>query len=222
MFDFIQATIGFNHFLVSLLLLLPIFISLLSKNIIFLKKILLYLLLFNFVSFYIVLFFTNEFNYKFHLPLHLCYITEAAILISLLLNTQKAYPWLILNSMLGGIVGLINSNLPLGTHFIEYLHFYISHFNLLLFTIIAFKSRIHISSLNLFRSISFNTFLLFQVVIFNYFFNTNYWFTIAKPRGINIAFLFPEWPYYLFMFIAFGLISYSITYILLLGNRVQR
>ena len=222
MLETIQNIIGFDHFLISSFLLVPIFIIMLSNNVPLLKKILFYLLIFNFISFYTVLFVTDTFNYRFHLPLHLCYITELVILVSFFLKSESLYPWLVLNSMLGGFVGLINSNLPFGTSVIEYVHFYLSHFNLVFFTIIIFKLKMHISSNNFLRSISFNTFLLVLISLFNNTFNTNYWFTLSKPRGVNVAVLFPDWPYYLFMFIGFGLISYSITYALLLGNRLQR
>ena len=222
MLEIINHIIGLNHLMVSSFLLIPIFIIMLSKNVMLLKKILFYLLIFNFISFYLTLFVTGTFNYKFHLPLHLCYITEFVILLSFLLKSDRLYPWLVLNSMLGGFVGLINSNLPFGSSAVEYVHFYLSHFNLVFFTIIIFKLKMHISFNNFLRSIMLNTFLLVQVSLFNNIFNTNYWFTLSKPRGVNVAVLFPDWPYYLFMFIGFGLISYSITYILLLGNRLQR
>ena len=222
MFDLINQLIGVNHLIISVIFLIPIFFIILCKDNLFLKRLLFFLLIVNLFSFYIILFITNSFDYRVHLPLHLCYITELAILISLFFNTKAVYPWLVLNSMLGGLVGFINSNLPLGSSLIEYSHFYLSHFNLLLFTIIVFKLNISISFFNLLRSIAFNTFLLIQVSIFNIIFSTNYWFTVSKPSGINLSSLFPEWPYYLFIFIAFGLISYSITFFLLSSNRVQK
>ena len=129
MLEIIHHIIGLNHFLVASSLLIPIFIIMLSKNVILLKKILFYLLIFNFISFYLTLFVTGTFNYKFHLPLHLCYITEFVILMSFLLKSDRLYPWLVLNSMLGGFVGLVNSNLPFGSSAVEYVHFYLSHFS---------------------------------------------------------------------------------------------
>ena len=222
MIYYINHFIGLNHLLISILLIVLIVYMVFYKDYIFIKQLLNYLLIFNILFFYIILFFTDSFNYKIHLPFHLCYITELGILISVIINNDKVYPWLILNSMFGGLVGFANSNLTVDSLMIEYIHYYISHFNLLLFTIMAFKSYIYISLLDFFKSITFNSLLMILIIIFNYLFNTNYWFTSAKPDGINFAVLLPEWPYYFFLLIILGLFSYSLTFALLINNRSKK
>ena len=62
-----------------------------------LYQILTYLLFINFLSFNIYLISTGTFDYKIHLPIHLCYLTELGILIAIIFKNTSYYPWLALN-----------------------------------------------------------------------------------------------------------------------------
>ncbi len=185
------------------------------------KKILILLLISNFLLFYGTLFIFNSFNYKTHLPLHLCYLTESLIFLSILFSNKLLYPWLLLNSMLGGTIGMINTNLTTNSLTIEVVHYYLSHFNLLLFTILIFKTNFYLTKIKLFRSIAINTIAFVFIIFFNFRYNTNYWFTVKKPAGLNLSFIFPEWPYYLLVLIAIGLSFYILTYSLLLKRKIK-
>ena len=222
MLNYIDNIVGINHFLIVSILIIPIIYIIFYKNFNDLNKLLYFLLVLNFITFYPYLLSTGSFDYTLHLPLHLCYITELAILISFIFKTKKIYPLLVLNSMFGGFVGFINSNLTGDSTSIEYIHYYISHFNLMLFFIIAFKSEMEISFSDLIKSIISNSFVMLLIIIFNFLFKTNYWFTYSKPVGTNLSIFFPEWPYYFILLITIGLFSYGLTFTLLLNNKVKK
>ena len=77
---------------------------------------------------------------------------------------------------------------------------------------IAFKMRFIISKSSFVKSLFFNIAVFSFIVFFNIVFSSNYWFTVKKPQGNNLAVLFPDWPYYLFGLIIIGLISYYLTF----------
>ena len=179
-----------------------------------LQKILLFSISLNLFFFNFLAINNNFYSYKNHLPLHLCYLTEIGILLSIFIRNNKFTTWMLLNAMFGAITALLNSNLDSSSTIIEKYHFYISHSNLALFTIILYKSKFKIKYSNLLFSINSNLMLLFIVHAFNYYFSTNYLFTFAKPKGINMSLLLPDWPFYYLFLVIFGLASYYITFIL--------
>tara|TARA_B100001540_G_C15645749_1_gene568763 strand:- start:217 stop:864 length:648 start_codon:yes stop_codon:yes gene_type:complete len=210
-----------SHFFISgILSIILLLIYFNIKNHKSLYNLLKITLIVNFSTFYLSLFYLDIFDYKIHLPIHLCYLTELGILISLILKIKNFYPLLALNSLGGGITGFTNSNLMKNAHFIEHTHLYLSHFNLLFFFVIVYKEKLFISKHNFIKSIILNGLLFFIAFIFNYFFNSNYWFTRHRPPGMNLTNLLPEWPYYLLGLIIIGLGSYYLTFRLLYKNKV--
>ena len=208
-----MGKIIYNHFFISGILTFILYIIFYKiKESQRLYTLITILLVFNFSIFNIYLLSTGTFNYKIHLPLHLCYLTELGILISIIFKTQYLYSWLILNSLGGGITGFTNSNLPEESMFIEYVHLYLSHFNLLLFTIIAYRIKFTISKVSFLKSTLFNLVIFITIFCFNLFVGSNYWFTNRKPMGLNLTLIFPDWPYYLLGLIMIGLISYYLTF----------
>ena len=128
------------------------------------------------------------------------------------------YPWIVLNGLGGGITGFTNSNLPPDSLLIENIHLHLSHFNLLLFTLIAFKMKLIITTSSFLKSILLNLFIFSFVIWFNIEFGSNYWFTMSRPPGTNLALLFSDWPYYLYGLIIIGIISYCLTFKLFSRN----
>ena len=173
----------------------------------------------NFLSFNYILINTNNFDFSSHLPLHLCYLTEAIILCTYFFNLKFLLPWLILNSLGGGITGFTNSNLDQDVHIIEYIHLYLSHFNLLLFSIIMFKKKFIIQKIDLYKSIILNASIFFTIIWINNLIGSNYWFTLAKPPGTNLTNILPDWPGYLIVMVAIGILSYIVTYRIFKLNR---
>ena len=203
-----------NHLAISFACLMFIILITNFCKISLLRKILLLSISANLFFFNFLAINSNFYSFKSHLPLHLCYLTEIGILLSLFIKNHKFTTWMLLNAMFGAVTALLNSNLDSSSSQIERLHFFISHSNLALFTIILYKSQFKIKYSNLIFSINANLILVSAIHLFNYYFSTNYLFTLAKPKGINISFLLPEWPFYYFFLIFFGLASYYITFIL--------
>ena len=202
-----------THYLISFILtilLLIIFVK--NNNSDILKKNLFLLIGINLLSFNTYLLFTNNFNPSIHLPLHLCYITQVGIFISMIFNNQLFYPWLLLNSFGGGVTGFLNSNLGTEAIFIEHFHLHLSHFNLLFFVLILYKKKYLITKLEYIKSIFFNGLIFLLIIFYNMLFNTNYWFTQHRPSGINLANILPPWPHYLIILILIGITSYYLTY----------
>ena len=209
-----------GHFIISGVLLCTLYFLYNSiKSTTILYNLLLCLLIINFLSFNSYLFITGLFDYKTHLPLHLCYLTELGILIAIIFKNHFFYPWLVLNALGGGITGFTNSNLPSDALYIEYIHLYLSHFNLLLFSMILYLNKFVISKTDFIKSIIFNMLIFFGVFYLNTLFDSNYWFTQNRPPGINLTHLLPDWPYYLVGLISIGLISYYITFKIFLKNK---
>ena len=210
---------GYNHFIISGLLSGVLYLLYHKVNdTAILSKVLKWLLIFNFVSFNATLLLSGAFDYKTHLPIHLCYLTELGIFLSIIFKSKILYPWLALNALGGGITGFTNSNLSENALLIEYIHLYASHFSLILFFIIIYLNKFTISRYDFIQSTIFNALLFFAVCYFNILFESNYWFTMYRPPGSNLAQLLPDWPGYLLGLIIIGLISYYITFRLLKNN----
>ena len=202
-----------NHiFVCTFLAIILAAIFFIVKDTKHLNSILFISLVSNFLSFNYILINTNNFDFSSHLPLHLCYLTEAIILCTYFFNLNFLLPWLILNSLGGGITGFTNSNLDQDVHIIEYIHLYLSHFNLLLFSIIMFKKKFIIQKIDLYKSIILNASIFFTIIWINNLIGSNYWFTLAKPPGTNLTNILPDWPGYLIVMVAIGILSYIVTY----------
>jgi len=201
------------HFIISsLLILLLVFFNFQFKNTKILNKILKLLLIINFLTFNIYLIYDRSFDFNIHLPLHLCYLTEWGIFLSIVFKNKYFYPLLALNALGGGITGFTNSNLTNDSLIIEHVHLYLSHFNLLLFSMIAYKNKLIITKTDLIKSIILNAMIFFAIFYFNHVNKSNYWFTHYRPEGQNLTQILPDWPYYLICLIVIGLTSFLITY----------
>ena len=145
------------HFIISsLLILLLVFFNFQFKNTKILNKILKLLLIINFLTFNIYLIYDRSFDFNIHLPLHLCYLTEWGIFLSIVFKNKYFYPLLALNALGGGITGFTNSNLTNDSLIIEHVHLYLSHFNLLLFSMIVYKDNLIITKTDLIKSIFYS------------------------------------------------------------------
>ena len=214
---FISNYIGFTHLIISALLvgILTIFNTFLNK--IQIRKIMLFICSTDLIFYNLFIL-----KYKFpelinFLPLHLCYLTEIMIFFSLTFNLNKYTKLIFLNSLVGGLAGLVNTNLTSNMHFIFHLHHYLAHFVLLLFVTYKIKY-LKLNIQDILLSIFQTSIFLFTIIMFNNVFNTNYWFTRTRPNGKNLTLLFPEHPYYLIILVILGLIIYFSTYLKLKTN----
>ncbi|MAQ43710.1 MAG: hypothetical protein CMG25_04405 [Candidatus Marinimicrobia bacterium] len=203
-----------NHLKISLLLLSFLTFIGFIFNVQKIKSILFSFILINTISFFCIMVFYGDFDYKIHLPLHLCYITELGILISLYSSSDIFKSWMLFNSSLGSVVALLNSNLTANSLFIEHIHFYFSHFNLALFCVYMYKLKFKLNTLHLISSIKYNVILLSSIVPINIILGSNYWFTFNKPGGVNLSGIMPDWPYYFIIMFILGILFYFSTFIL--------
>ena len=212
-FNFIDNYIGLNHLMISSILIIVLLLFLwLSKNKINFKNIIIIIITFDLIIFNSFLIIDKSLNIIDFLPLHLCYLTEVMILISLLLKSKKFINLIFLNSIVGGIAGLVNTNLTINMHQIFHIHHYLAHFTLILYAI--YKSPIIELNLKILLSCIFRTgTILILVIIFNLIFGTNYWFTQLKPNGNNLTLIFPESPWHLVILVFLGLFIYFLTYL---------
>ena len=65
---------------------------------------------------------------------------------------------------------------------------------------------------NYINAIKMTSYIIITISLFNILAGSNYMFTRSKPDGVNFTILMPEWPGYLIIILALGLIFYSILY----------
>ena len=196
-----------------------------SLSAINIKRVLLVSVLSNCSIFFIALIYLDRFNFNVHLPLHLCYLTEIAIVASLFFNNEKFSSWVLLNCSVGAVVSALNSNLIPNSLVFERIYFYTSHFNLALFVLYCYRTNFNLTFAGLISSIRINTLVLLSVSALNVIIGSNYWFTRFKPSGVNLTNIFPDWPYYLVIMVSLGILLYYLTYIVfksLQSNNVKR
>ena len=211
MINFISIYFGLWHSAISILLIVLLVIIANKKKLFNVNKLISILCLIDLSSynFYIIV-------YEMHnlinlLPIHLCYLTEIMIFANVAFNIKIDTNLIYLNSVVGGIAGLLNNNLTSDMQSIFFLHHYMAHFILALF-VIQFYDRIILSLRVLISSIIKTASLLIFAILFNNIFGTNYWFTVEKPEGNNLTLLFPESPWHLYLLIALGLLIYISMY----------
>ena len=201
--------VSINHISISLI---SLFISLKLFNnveISFLrKKLIPLIIIINELTFIMYLLLTKKFHLEQHLPLDMCYLNNLIIMSCLYKNIY--HPYLHFSSIFCGLCGLINHNLA-SYDLMIYGHFIISHTILILYFIFTFKIYKNLNLEDLFKSIQFTTILLLIIFILNLIIGSNYWFMFEKPSGINLTYLFPDWPHYFFILLSIGFIVYTIT-----------
>ena len=134
----------------------------------------------NFLSFNYILINTNNFDFSVSPSTTSMLFNRSYNFMYLFFNLKFLLSWLILNSLGGGITGFTNSNLDQNVHIIEYIHLYLSHFNLLLFSIIMFKKKFIIQKIDLYKSIILNASIFFTIIWINNLIGSNYWFTLKS------------------------------------------
>ena len=212
MFNFIDNYIGLNHLIISSMLIVLLLCLWLLKNKINLKSLIIIIIGFDLIIYNSFIIINKSSDIIDFLPIHLCYLTEVMIFFSLVFKSKNFINLIFLNSIVGGIAGLVNTNLTMNMHYFFYIHHYLAHFTLILYAI--YKSPIIELNLKILLSCIFRTgAILILVILFNLMFETNYWFTRLKPDGNNLTLIFPESPWYLLILIFLGLFIYFLTYL---------
>ena len=144
------------------------------------------LLLFaNMIILYISSFYYHSFDYRTMLPLHLCYLSNYFYLFAILFKKESLYPYLYFLAFLGPIPAIIFFDVPSCWESFNFYLYVISHHLLVimgLFTFYLYPKKIEVSHMiKLF--VVLNILYLFMKA-FNFYFDTNYFFTGAIPSFI--------------------------------------
>ena len=214
---------GLFHFLlIFTLLIICIFLSIKALKINKLKethkqkilKTLAIIFLLNMLILYISSFYYHNFNYQTMLPLHLCYLSNYYYIFTVLLNQKKLYTYIYYLAFLGPIPAIIFFDVPSIFESFNFYLYLISHHLLVIAGLICFYMYPQKIKLNQIIKLylSLNVINIF-IMIFNFYFHTNYFFSNSIPLFIIKALPFLKFfptPYILQTLIIFLIIILTI------------
>lgn len=149
------------------------------------------ILLINMLVLYVSSFYYHSFDYKTMLPLHLCYISNYFYIFVILFHKKRLYQYIYFLAFLGPIPAIVFFDVPSVWESFNFYLYVISHHLLViagLFTFYMYPMKIKLKSIG-FLIIVLNI-LYFIMTIFNYYFQTNYFFSEAIPEFILELFPF--------------------------------
>ncbi len=156
----------------------------------------------------------DTFTLKDELPFHLCR-TLALVMPFFMWNKNKK--WLNICYFLvlaGTLQAVITPDLEYGPYHPDYLIYFLMHVTLVFLPLYAiFVYRITPLFKDLVNAIIVaNLYLLFTLAI-NYILDSNYFYSRHKPPNGSLLDYFGEWPYYLFVTEAVGIIFFLLLYL---------
>jgi len=118
--------------------------------------------------------------------------------------------WLFFAGFGGSFFAFLNTNLSELDMVYMSIHYFFAHglviFVMLIIVIDGFRP----TWFDYFKTVMHTTLLVCVISSINYFLDSNYMFTRAKPPGTTFAELMPGWPYYFLMMLLIGLMFYTI------------
>ena len=148
-------------------------------------------LLINMLVLYVSSFYYHSFDYKTMLPLHLCYISNYFYIFVILFYKEKLYQYIYFLAFLGPIPAILFFDVPSVWESFNFYLYIISHHVLViagLFTFYMYPKKLSFKII--FRLVVILNILYIFMSIFNYFFQTNYFFSEAIPEFILELFPF--------------------------------
>ena len=143
------------------------------------------LLLANMIILYVSSFYYHSFDYKTMLPLHLCYLSNYFYIFVILFKKKSLYPYLYFLAFLGPIPAIIFFDVPSCWESFNFYLYIISHHLLVimgLFTFYLYPKKIEVK--HVIRLVIVLNILYVFMKIFNFYFDTNYFFTKVIPPFI--------------------------------------
>lgn len=148
------------------------------------------LFLVNMAIFYGVFIVQGVYDWHIHLPLHLCFLTNFAMVYVLLTQNKKAFRIVYFFTWVGPLPAMLMPNTPMRFDRFQTIHFVISHHLLLLTGLYAlFVLGWQIQKKDILRAFLAGNILFAFIFVFNYFCGTNYIMTTRLPE--HILALFP-------------------------------
>lgn len=124
-------------------------------------------------------------DFKMHLPLHLCFITGNLYAISAIFDLKWLYKWVYFLVFIGPLPAVIwPDNTSCFDNYLWY-HYIISHHGLIIFSFITYyMDRVKIEKKDLIDTLLFGNIIFFSMSIFNNIFDTTYIMTTELPPHI--------------------------------------
>lgn len=146
------------------------------------------------------------------LPLEFSYLTSLSIILYYFISDLKIKSWLYFAGIWSAAAAFFNTIIIGNETWYALLRYYGHHGLLLFYGLESFLGGFRPTFTNYINAIKMTSYIIISISIFNILAGSNYMFTRTKPDGVNFTILMPEWPGYLIIILALGLIFYSILY----------
>ncbi len=131
------------------------------------------------------------FDYKIHLPLHLCFISNYLFIYGILFKNEKVLKLTFFLSFIGPIPAILWPELPSCFDYYKFWEYFTSHH---IFIILSFFSyyalNYKVEFKNFIQTFIFTNILIFLMMPFNYFFQMNYIYSSQIPPYIVATYPF--------------------------------
>jgi hypothetical integral membrane protein (TIGR02206 family) len=148
------------------------------------------------------------------LPMNLCDWANIATIATLLRPNQKSYELAYFWTLAGTLQGLLTPDTPYDFPEARFVIFSIFHAGLIAAVLyLTFGTRLRPYPSSLPRIIGWSLIYAAATGVADYALGTNYGFLRAKPANVSLFDFMPDWPRYIPVLIALGLISALIYYV---------
>ena len=155
---------------------------------------------------------TGNWEVSHSLPLHICHITGLLSGIALFWRNQRVYEVLLFFGVPGGIHSILTPELPHGLDTVFVLEYFISHGGIILVPLYLTWVRGMRPGKGSWWQVFLGAQLLLPFIFLaNWLSGGNYWYVSRKPLVEN-PFLIGDWPWYIFVVLAVGLVHFLIVY----------
>jgi len=168
------------------------------------------------------LYFTGRWSVQTSLPLHMCTLAQWLAIFALIRPRQWLFDILVFWGIAGGLNALLTPQPLHGGEIPVFLEYFIEHGGIVfvpLFLILAYHMKP--SKNSWIRVFLITQLALVVMAAFNYYTESNYFFTAQKPIAES-PFILGEWPYYIFGFQIIGLMQFYIIYCLIKKLQIRQ
>lgn len=153
------------------------------------------ILLLNMIIFYIGFFYYGVFDYKKHLPFHLCFIANYMFIYGILFEKEWILKYTIFLSFIGPIPAILWPDFISTIDNYEWWQYVISHHVFIIMSFFSYYALAYkIERKNFIKTFILTNLLVFVMYPFNLIFDTNYIFSTEIPE--NVMVLYPWLKYF--------------------------
>ena len=181
----------------------------------FMRYLMASIMLLNMLIYYISEIIMETYSYKYHLPLHFCFISGFLFMYILYTNKKKWFKIIYFFSFAGPLPAIIFPDLIVGPDRFMFWQWYISHLFFIICSMYClFVLDWKVEKKDMFLSMIYANIIFIIVFIFNIFFKTNYIMTDKLPDFIIEMFPFiKDFNYPIFWLEIAGFLSVLIAYL---------